>query len=203
MNKIDDPRIQRVLDFWFGPEDSPEWGQMRKVWWITDLAFDAEVKDALGALYEEAREGALDAWADSPKGVLALIILLDQAPRNLFRDDARAFETDGKALALTRRAAAQGLHRGLPIVVGNFYLMPFQHAEDLAAQDEGAGYFREIGEPLAMKAVDEHRSLIVRFGRFPHRNAVLGRASTPEEEAYLADKDRPAFAGGTQDMDEN
>ena len=162
-----------------------------------DPAFDAELRARFEPLVREAAAGALDAWAVSPRGRLALILLLDQLPRNLFRGEPRAFATDAQALAWTLSGMDAGLDRALPPIERTFFYMPMEHAEDLAVQERGVAAFQALAReaPPALRAALEgsaayavlHRDLIARFGRFPHRNSVLARAATADEERYLAE----------------
>lgn len=180
-----------VLEFWFGAPGSAEHGSLRKCWFEKDPAFDAEIRRRFLALVDEAAAGRLDDWADRPEGLLALIVLLDQFPRNLFRDAPRAFATDAQALALAQQALAQGVDAQLMPVARAFIYLPFEHSEDLAMQDRAVALFAALaqhGEAFAsyLDYAERHRDVIRRFGRFPHRNAILGRASTPEEIAFLA-----------------
>jgi uncharacterized protein (DUF924 family) len=188
---------REVIDFWFGPPGSPERGQRREIWFAPQSGdgsdFDREIEANFLASHEAAAAGELDHWADTPDGVLALCILLDQFPRNMFRGTARAFATDAKILGIVKETVAAGLDRDVHHVPGIFLYLPFEHSEDLADQHR----FRELigrwadtprGEDLE-KYADGHREVIERFGRFPHRNAALRRTNTPEEEAYLSDPD--------------
>ena len=180
-----------VLEFWFGAPGSAEHGSLRKCWFEKDPAFDAEIRRRFLALVDEAAAGRLDDWADRPEGLLALIVLLDQFPRNLFRNAPRAFATDAQALALAQQALAQGVDALLMPVARAFIYLPFEHSEDLAMQDRAVALFAALaqhGEAFAsyLDYAERHRDVIRRFGRFPHRNAILGRASTPEEIAFLA-----------------
>jgi len=180
-----------VLEFWFGAPGSAEHGSLRKCWFEKDPAFDAEIRRRFLALVDEAAAGRLDDWADRPEGLLALIVLLDQFPRNLFRDAPRAFATDAQALALAQQALAQGVDAQLMPVARAFIYLPFEHSEDLAMQDRAVALFSALAQHGAAFAsyldyAERHRDVIRRFGRFPHRNAILGRASTPEEIAFLA-----------------
>lgn len=180
-----------VLEFWFGAPGSAEHGSLRKCWFEKDPAFDAEIRRRFLALVDEAAAGRLDDWADRPEGLLALIVLLDQFPRNLFRDAPRAFATDAQALALAQQALTQGVDAQLMPVARAFIYLPFEHSEDLAMQDRAVALFSALaqhGEAFAsyLDYAERHRDVIRRFGRFPHRNAILGRASTPEEIAFLA-----------------
>lgn len=178
--------IRSVLDFWF----ADGLGEFRKVWFAKDDAFDAECRAKLGTLAERAAKGELKPWLDTEEGSLALVLLLDQAPRNLHRGTARAFATDALALAAARATVAKGFDRALEPVMRVFVYLPFEHAEDIGAQDESCALMEALPEtPWRANVVDyahRHRAVIAEFGRFPHRNAILGRASTEAEKAYLA-----------------
>lgn len=167
-----------VLDFW--------WRAGPAAWFRADPDFDRRVRDELLGLHEAAARGELDGWADGPHGALALILLLDQVPRNVFRGTARAFATDEKALLLAEAALARGFPRAFPVQARFFFYLPFEHAEDMAAQERSVDLFRGLGDEQGHFYALIHMDAIRRFGRFPHRNAILGRTSTPEEEAYLA-----------------
>ena len=170
---------ERVLDFWFAPGMAPRW-------FVKDAAFDAEVRERLGADYEAALEGRYERWAADSRGCVALCVLLDQVPRNLYRDDPRAFASDARALAVTRQALAEGLDRALGQAERAFLYMPLEHAEDLELQELCVRLMAELDEdPQWLDYARRHREVIARFGRFPHRNAVLGRASSEEEVAFL------------------
>ena len=168
-----------VLAFWFAPG-------MKERWFVKDAAFDAEVRSRLGAMHETARSGSLDDWKNEPRGCLALCLLLDQVPRNLYRDDPRAFSCDALAQAVTRHAIDRGFDRKLEQVERLFLYLPLEHAEDLELQEECVRLTRELDEePDWLDYAVRHRDIIQRFGRFPHRNAVLGRESDAEETAFL------------------
>ncbi|BBE73084.1 DUF924 family protein [Oharaeibacter diazotrophicus] len=172
------PTAAEVLSFW--------WDAGPAAWFSADPAFDARVAAELGRAHEEAAAGRLSAWADTPDGALALILLTDQVPRNAFRGTARAFATDPIALATARHALDAGFPRVFPPVARAFFYLPFEHAEDMGAQALSVDLFRALGDRETYFYALVHLDAIRRFGRFPHRNAVLGRVSTPEEEAYLA-----------------
>ena len=167
-----------VLDFW--------WSAGPAAWFTAAPAFDSKVAEVLLPLHEAAARGEYDAWADTPHGALALLILLDQVPRNVFRGTPRAFATDAQALAIAEAALAKGFPRAFPIDARVFFYLPFEHAEDMAAQELACDLFRSLGNDQGYLYALIHMDAIRRFGRFPHRNAILGRVSTPEEEAYLA-----------------
>ena len=154
-------------------------------WYAKNDAFDAEIKACFLATYEAARDGKLASWEDSDDGTLALLLVLDQFPRNLFRNDPRAFATDAAACALARRAIARGVDGRVAADLRQFVYMPLMHSEDIADQEHCCALFRAADETKNIKYADEHADIIRRFGRFPHRNAVLGRETTAEEQAYL------------------
>ncbi|MDH3910199.1 MAG: DUF924 domain-containing protein [Rhodospirillales bacterium] len=168
-----------VLEFWFAPG-------MEKRWFKKDAAFDDEVRRALLELHGQAAAGALEDWRQSARGALALVILLDQVPRNLFRGDPRAFATDARALAVTKRALQEGLDKTLRQAERMFLYLPLEHCEDLADQDLCVTLTGSLDEnPEWHGYAVRHRDVVARFGRFPHRNAALGRETTPEEQAFL------------------
>jgi uncharacterized protein (DUF924 family) len=170
--------IQEVLDFWFD-EDSQAY------WFHPDPAFDQIVRKRFAELFARAATGELKSWETSAEGCLALCILLDQMPRSMFRGAARAFDTDDKALALAEHALAQGYDSELPGERKQFLYMPFMHSERLANQLRALALFESQGMARNRRYAEQHVALIRRFGRFPHRNAVLGRPDTEAEEQYL------------------
>lgn len=182
--------MKDILDFWFaeGP-DTP-----RRAWFLKDEAFDADIRTRFGALVAPAREGTLDGWAATPEGALALMILLDQFPRNLFRGTPEAFASDPHAEQLARRLVlAQRMDLALTPTQRVFLYLPFEHAETMPAQNLSVALFEGLRDSPVHAApggaIDyawRHWHVIQRFGRFPHRNAFLGRDSTPAELAYLA-----------------
>jgi uncharacterized protein (DUF924 family) len=167
-----------VLKFW--------WDAGPAAWFTADPAFDDRVRAELGGLHEAAAAGSLDGWAETPQGALALLILLDQVPRNIFRGTPRAFASDGRAREIARAALAAGFPDVFPPSVRGFFYLPFEHSEDMADQDLSVDLFRGLGDRESYFYALLHMDAIRRFGRFPHRNGFLGRASTPEEEHYLA-----------------
>ena len=167
-----------VLHFWF-EEATPEQHFSR------DAAFDAAIRTRFFETREAAARGELAAWRDTPSGRLAEIIVLDQFSRNLFRDDPRAFATDGMALVLAQEAIRAGADHGMPAARRAFLYMPFMHSESCAIHVEAERLFRQPGLENNYKFELKHKAIIGRFGRYPHRNRVLGRASTPEERAFL------------------
>jgi len=161
-------------------------------WFNKDDAFDAEIRRRFLATHEAAAAGKLASWEATPEGALALMILLDQFPRNMFRGSARAFATDPQARAITAAALLRGFDGQVPADLRAFFYLPFEHSEDMADQDRGIALYTAAGDADGLKWAKIHREIIARFGRFPHRNAVLGRATTPDEQAFL---DGGGFAG--------
>jgi uncharacterized protein (DUF924 family) len=189
---IGDPTIEgsaAVLGFWFGVPDDPNYANPRPQWFGKAPAFDAEIGRRFRSLYEGAAVGIYDHWRADPHGCLALILVLDQFPRNMFRGTARAFATDVQALALARHAVEKGFDGRVPPSHRTFFYLPFEHSEDIGDQHRAVALFEAVEHhPEREKGIDyavRHRDVIARFGRFPHRNEILGRASTPEEIAFL------------------
>jgi uncharacterized protein (DUF924 family) len=175
-----------VLGFWFAP------GMSRR-WFRSTAALDQAIRDRFEPTWRQAAAGELDAWCDSAMGMLALVIVMDQFPLNMFRGLARAFETEQKAVAVTLSAVERGYDRQLPREQLAFLYMPLMHSEQLPHQDRSVSLFEAAGLDDNARFARHHRELIRRFGRFPHRNAILGRQDTAEETAYLASKE--AFRG--------
>ena len=181
---------EAVLVFWFARPGDPDWDTPRPAWFRRDDTFDAECGARFGALVERALRGELDGWAGDPRAALARILLLDQLTRNIFRGTARAFAGDAQAILAARAMVGQRQDEALPTWQRAFVYMPYEHAEGLETQDEAVRLFRrlEAEDPRVAEMRDyaeRHRAVIERFGRFPHRNAILGRHSTPEELAFL------------------
>ena len=172
--------ISDVLAFWFSE-------RVKEKWWDAD--FDAEIKAEFEATHTAANAGELDGWAETPEGALALIIVLDQFPRNIYRDTPAAFAGDAKAREIARLALACQHDSQIPEPEQRFFLfMPFEHSEDLEDQHLVVKLFRErVGLERNNEAAAAHRDVIEKYGRFPHRNKILGRTNTPEEDEYLAD----------------
>ena len=181
---------QEVLDFWFGAPGSAEHGSQRKAWFVKDAAFDRQVAERFGATIERALRGELDAWAATPEGALARIVVLDQLARNAFRGDRRAFAGDAQALAGASALVGSRQDELLTPLQRAFAYLPFEHAEGMAMQDEAVRLFARLVAvaPELQSMLDyahKHRAVIERFGRFPHRNAILGRRSTAEEQDFI------------------
>ena len=170
---------QQVLDFWFGE-------QARPLWWEKSERFDALVRATLGAAHEAAAAGALHGWQEAAEPCLALVILLDQVPRNIHRDTPRAFATDAKARAVARIGIERRFDAGFDADRRMFLYLPLEHSEDLADQELLVELVRErVGPGTYLDFAERHRDIIRRFGRFPHRNAILGRPSTEDEVEFL------------------
>lgn len=184
------PSIRDVLDFWFLPLGDPGHGKPREIWWSSPAEFDAETAARFGAAFDRAVEGAFDSWRQSPDGALALILLCDQFPRNMHRKSARAFAGDAKALETARLALARFYPAAFNTTMRIFFYMPFQHSEALSDQELGCALFAAFEDEEMTKHAVEHRDVIVKFGRFPHRNDALGRVCTPDELDYLKDGKR-------------
>ncbi|MDE1972188.1 MAG: DUF924 domain-containing protein [Hyphomicrobiales bacterium] len=161
-------------------------------WWKKDAAFDRTVRSKFLALHEAASRGELADWEDSAEGALALIILFDQFPRNMFRGSPHAFATDPLARAVADRALARGFDRATDEALRMFFFMPFMHSETLADQDRCVALFDALGVPGQTEFATGHRDIIVRFGRFPHRNRIVGRETTAAEREFL---DGGGFSG--------
>jgi uncharacterized protein (DUF924 family) len=161
-------------------------------WFKKSDRFDAAIRLKFEPVHHAAARGQYDAWAEAAEGALALLLLLDQFPRNLYRNSGHAFATDGKARAVARAAVAAGFHRQVESALRGFFVLPFEHSEDLADQAEAVRLSEEIGDADTLKWARLHRDIITRFGRFPHRNPALGRVTTPEEQAFL---DEGGFGG--------
>jgi uncharacterized protein (DUF924 family) len=182
--------IRDILDFWFLPLSDEGYGSPREIWWKSSAELDVELTTRFARTLERAAAGGLDSWVKSPDGALALIVLCDQFPRNIHRRTARAFATDPKALAMARIALARGYPAAYRPDMRLFFYMPFQHSESLGDQQLCCDLFATLGNEDNVKYAIGHRDIVARFGRFPHRNEVLGRPSTAEELDYLKTAER-------------
>jgi uncharacterized protein (DUF924 family) len=184
-----DDTAQSVLAFWFGAPGSPEHGKARPEWFRKDPAFDDEIRRRFGDAVAIALAGGFGEWCARADGALARILVLDQFTRNIFRDTPRAFAGDARALATAEDAVARGFDRELAALERWFVYMPFEHAESVEAQRRSLELFgalsKAMGDDDPFVWARKHAEVIFRFGRYPHRNAILGRPSTPEEEAFL------------------
>ena len=180
---------QAFFDFWFGAPDHPECFHHKQIWFRSTPEFDAAVCADFTTDHEAAVSGTLTAWEDTPLSALAHVMLLDQVPRNIFRSTPRAFASDPLALAATNRALERGFDQAVPPAWRLFFYLPLEHSEALADQQRGLDLMIAIppvaGRPGDGKMTRLHLEIIERFGRFPHRNAILGRESTEEELAFL------------------
>lgn len=175
-----------LISFWFSEPIS-------KRWFNSTPDFDNELRERYAELYAQAAQGQLDAWQASAHGALALVILLDQIPLNIFRGLAQSFATEAQARDVADCAIGRGFDQQLGDTQKAFLYMPFMHSEDLADQERSVALYSAAGLDSNLRFARHHRELIRRFGRFPHRNAILGRVSTAEEIAYLNSKE--AFHG--------
>jgi len=182
-------RARALIDFWFGPPGDPEREQHRQIWFKSTPEHDERLRELFLADYERAAAGALESWEAAPEGALALVLLLDQVPRNIFRDSPRAYATDPLARAVAERALARGFDQRFPPVWRKFFYMPLHHSEILADQRRSVALFDSVRDGTERGALGRYGlpylDVIARFGRFPHRNAILGRVSTAEELAFM------------------
>ena len=184
---------QDVLNFWLGPRDAPDFGDRRSIWFESTEEEDLEIRDRFLATYEQVARGDLAEHEDYAEGCLALIITLDQFPRNMFRATARSFDQDQRALACARFAMERGFDAGFPQLIKIFFYLPFEHSEVLEDQQRCMELIHALPDyedkPRNLKFAGRHLEIIERFGRFPHRNEILGRDSTPEEIEFLKEPD--------------
>jgi uncharacterized protein (DUF924 family) len=188
-----------VLQFWFGDVD--ELGRSdvmhSRRWFMKDDAFDREIADRFGQTYADVRGGLREAWLDDPRGRVAYVVVLDQFPRNMFRGTARMFEGDRQALAAAVEGVARHDDAALTVNERSFLYMPYMHSEEIGMQELSVALFQELAATApselrgsvqaAVQYAEKHREIIARYGRFPHRNTLLGRASTPAELAFVAE----------------
>jgi uncharacterized protein (DUF924 family) len=191
------PKAQELLDHWFGDGLSLGWPSESRqaLWFGFNPEQDEELRQRFGSLVDEAIDGGLGDWAESQPALLALVLLLDQLPRNLFRRQPRAFAGDARAVALVQSALASGGDKVLPLIGRVFFYMPLMHSESLAEQEQCVQLFEALlAEAPAERQQDinnnlrfaqEHRDTVLHFGRFPHRNAALGRENTADEDDFL------------------
>jgi len=180
---------EEVLAFWFGREGEEDYGVFREAWFTKDPDFDREIRDRFEDVYEDGVAGELEVWKEEARSCLALIIVLDQFPRNMFRGEARMYVADGLALAAARYAVEHAYDRELPPFQRMFVYLPFEHSENLEDQRFSLELFRRLAEQTGSEDLIiyamRHLRVIERFGRFPHRNEILGRLTTPEEAEFL------------------
>nr|WP_228024197.1 DUF924 family protein [Synechocystis salina] len=189
MNSEISHRVKDILNFWFGEPNNQDYGKPRKIWFIKNPDFDEEVRSHFYTDYEAAAAGKLDSWQTAPESCLALIILLDQLPRNLFRGQWRSFATDPKALSAAQYAVEQGFDQQMIPIKRWFIYLPYEHSENLEHQRQSVALFEQLREDAdSASTIDyaiRHYQVIEKFGRFPHRNQILGRENTPEETEFL------------------
>jgi uncharacterized protein (DUF924 family) len=178
-----------ILEFWFGHPNEPDYGQPRPFWFNKSPEFDQQLRVKFLKDYQQAAGGYLNDWINNPQTCLALILLLDQFPRNMFRDTPQAFATDWDALTTAQQAVAHGYDRRLLPVQRWFIYLPFEHSENLEDQLQCVKLFQQLSDdPHSAGAIEyalRHKQIIEKFGRFPHRNKILGRKSTASEEEFL------------------
>jgi uncharacterized protein (DUF924 family) len=184
-------RLDRLLMFWFGDNRPDGRYEDRRIWWQKDPAFDRVLRDHFLEDHEAAAEGHFDDCCDRAMHALAVVICLDQLPRNIFRNSPRMYATDHLALARAEAAVAAGLDRQVCGVRRTFFYTPFEHSEDLAVQERAIELFTAMRgpDPEVTRIVRRHHEIVERFGRFPHRNEILGRETTPEEAEFLKEPD--------------
>lgn len=173
------PTPKEIIDYWFSARISQHWFSS-----VPEL--DDEIRDSYAMVWEKAAAGDLDGWAGDPNGSLALIIILDQFPLNMFRGEAKCFSTESKAMDVARHAIDRGFEERLPREQLAFLFMPFMHSERLEDQDLAVSLYRQYNLEANASFAEHHRKIVRRFGRFPHRNAILGRESSAVEISYLA-----------------
>jgi uncharacterized protein (DUF924 family) len=180
-----DPLSADILGFWFGDTELAGEIARRDIWFRSTPAFDGELVRRYQDIQERASGGAFDHFVAHPADCLALVLLLDQVPRNIYRGTARAFSSDAKAREVAREALDRRYNEQMSVWRRLFLYLPFEHSENLADQDLACALYETLDQERALQSAYDHREAIRRFGRFPHRNAVLGRANTPEEAEYL------------------
>lgn len=177
---------QSIVEFWFSDAARPFWFNSTK-------EFDNQLRDRFEMVWQQAAAGELDSWAETAEGALALVVILDQFPLNIYRGEAQSLSTEARARDIARLAIEKKLDAALPDEQKAFLYMPFMHSEALADQDRSVALYQAAGLEYNLKFAEHHREIVRRFGRFPHRNKILGRQSTEEEQAYLASDE--AFHG--------
>jgi len=203
----DQLRIDAILAFWFKEQElsAPQIDRRLDIWFGEDQAFDHEIQEAFAADVDKASAGKLDHWAHESRGRLALILLLDQFRRNIHRGTTKAYEKDKAALKLCVEGAMEKKDKGLTPIQRAFFYMPLQHTESRKVQEKSVALFNKLAEAVSptyqetfltiAQFAELHRDIVDRFGRFPHRNKVMGRDNTPEEDEYLSG-DSPDFGQG-------
>ncbi|WP_082989729.1 DUF924 family protein [Woeseia oceani] len=205
MTDDDQLRIDRVLSFWFQEQElsAPQIDARMDTWFGENPAFDHEIERVFSGDIERASDGKLQHWAEQPRGRLALIILLDQFRRNIYRGTAKAFDMDKRALKLCVEGAMQNMDKKLTPIERVFFYMPLQHAESRRVQEKSIQIYQRLAKSVSatyretfetiLQFAELHRDIIAQYGRFPHRNQLLGRPNTKEEDEYLSGEDTPDF----------
>ncbi len=184
-NEMLDTIRQDVLGFWYGDPKDQDYGQFRTWWFEKSDATDLQIVDRFKDLHTQLMTGEHQDMLATPEGYMAQILVLDQFSRNIYRDSPQAFASDGKALALAKEAVAKGYDQKLPAFMRAFIYLPYEHSESLADQEESVRLYEALGQPGNLDYAIQHKVIIEKFGRYPHRNALLGRVSTPEEIKFL------------------
>lgn len=184
---------QEVLDFWFSDRDDSGEIVFRRAWFDKNDDFDTAIRDGFGVTYEKAAARELDAWREQPHTALALVVTLDQLSRNMFRDEPKMYAADSYATEIAKESLAKGDDKVFGLVQSWFFYMPLMHSEHLADQEACVTLFEQLPQnetvQRGLESAKKHRDIVARFGRFPHRNVILGRESTAEEEAFLLEPD--------------
>lgn len=191
LNPIDS-EAKAVLTFWFGEPGSAEYGKPRSLWFQKDTRVDEEITQRFSALHQAVSRGEKDSWQQHPQSLLALIIVLDQFSRHIYRDSAAAFSSDKQALSLAMSGVDQGFDQKVEPIARVFYYLPFEHSEDIVHQRQAMTLFTQLSKENSayttfLDYAKKHYDVIAQFGRFPHRNAVLGRVSSTAEQQYLSE----------------
>lgn len=176
---------QKVLDFWYGSSTDSDYGQFRMWWFQKSDETDARIKENFKTLHREIMNGQHGDMLNTPEGYMAQILVLDQFTRNMFRDTPEAFASDEKALSLAKEAVAKGYDLQLPTFMRAFFYLPYEHSEDIVDQEESIRLYEKLGDSNSLDYAIQHKVIIEKFGRYPHRNEILGRTSTPEEIEFL------------------
>ena len=177
--------VEQVFEFWFSAPNSKEYGKPRSFWFNLNPNIDLAIQQNFFQLYCNAKNETLNNLKETPEGMLALIILLDQIPRHIFRGTKDAFETDAQAVALAKASIFKGFDQILPHFMRLFFYLPLEHSEDLGDQAQSVRLFEALDDPGYLKYAQEHFNVIKQFGRFPHRNMALNRTNTEEENLFL------------------
>lgn len=179
------PLIKEVLTFWFRDPKSKDFGKPQPMWFNSTPEIDQSIRSRFEEIYEKAKKGDLNNIKDTPEGAMALILILDQFPRNMFRSTAQAYETDPMARDISKFAIRSGFDQKLPPFMRAFMYLPLEHSENREDQNFSVSLYEKLGDPLSLDYAQQHKTVIERFGRFPYRNESLGRISTDEEHEFM------------------